>query len=279
MNAEASFAACIALVRQHDPDRYFSALFAPKELRPYLLALYAFNYEIARIAEIVREPMMGEIRLQWWRETIESAREGKPRMHDVAQALAVLLAKIDLPQNLFDAMLDARTFDVTAETFEHVAALQAYCAATVGSLMQLGARVLGAGDCYDGQAHEAGIATALAGILRAIPHHAARKKLYLPMDLLRAVNLSPEEIFAGQGGDRLRAVMAQISLRAKDHLRAARTYGRSSRALAALLPAALVPGYLKCLARGGFDPFRDPAQVTQHRKQWALLSAATRGWI
>ncbi len=69
---------------------------------------------------------MGEIRLQWWRETVEGAREGKPRKHDVARALAVLLAKIDLPQNLFDAMIDARTFDVTAETFEHVAALEAY---------------------------------------------------------------------------------------------------------------------------------------------------------
>lgn len=279
MNANASFAACIDLVRKHDPDRYFSVLFAPKDVRLYLIALYAFNYEIARVSEIVREPMMGEIRLAWWRETVESARAGKPRRHDVAEALAALLAQVDLPQGLFDAMIEARSFDVLPDTFEHVSALEEYGAATVGSLMQLAARVLGGEARCDAQAREAGIAYALTGVLRAVPHHAARGKLYLPLDLLNAVNLSPDEIFAGQGGDRLKAVMGQISLRARDHLNAARELGRPKRALAAVLPVALVPAYLKCMGRHGFEPFRDSAQVSQARKQWALLSAATRGKI
>lgn len=61
---EAAFAACEATVRRFDPDRYFSALFAPADKRPLLFALYAFNHELARVGEVVREPMMGEIRLQ-----------------------------------------------------------------------------------------------------------------------------------------------------------------------------------------------------------------------
>src|SRR5438067_12028668 len=93
----AAFEACAATVRKHDPDRYFSALFAPAEKRPFLFALYAFNHEIARIGETVREPMMGEIRLQWWRETVGSARAGEPREHDVARALAAPVARIDRP--------------------------------------------------------------------------------------------------------------------------------------------------------------------------------------
>lgn len=277
MDRSASFAACVELVRRHDPDRYFSVLFAPKDVRLYLIALYAFNYEIARISETVREPMMGEIRLQWWRETVEGARTGKPREHDVALALAELLARFDLPQILFDEMVDARSFDVLPDMFETVSALEDYGAASVGSLIQLAARVLGAGDRHDEQAREAGIAYAISGVLRAIPHHAARGKLYLPMDLLNTVKLSPDELFAGQGGEKLKAVMTQLSLRAQNHLKAARAFGRPKRALAAFLPVALVPGYLKLMARPGFDPFRDPAQVTQPRKQWALLSAATRG--
>lgn len=277
MDRSASFAACVDLVRRHDPDRYFSVLFAPKEARLFLMALYAFNYEIARVGETVREPMMGEIRLQWWRETVESARAGKPREHDVAQALAELLARFDLPQSLFDEMIDARGFDVTAAPFETMRALEDYGAASVGAPIQLAARVLGGGERYDRQAREAGIAYAISGVLRAIPHHAARRKLYLPMDLLNTVKLSPDEIFAGQGGEKLKAVMTQLSLRAQNHLKAARAFGRPKRALAAFLPLALVPGYLKTMARPGFDPFRDPAQVAQPRKQWALLSAATRG--
>ena len=75
------------LVRTADPDRYLSALFAPADKRPLLLALYAFNIEIARVADTVREPMMGEIRLEWWRETLAGAKQGMPRNHDVARAL------------------------------------------------------------------------------------------------------------------------------------------------------------------------------------------------
>src|SRR5271154_5336809 len=81
-----------ASVRAADPDRYFSALFAPAQLRPFLFALYAFNAEVARVAETVREPMLGAIRLEWWRETAEGAARGAPRNHDVARGLALLFA-------------------------------------------------------------------------------------------------------------------------------------------------------------------------------------------
>src|ERR1700722_9445967 len=80
-------------VRDADPDRYFSALFAPAPLRPSLLAFYAFNAEVARVAESVREPMLGAIRLEWWRETAEGASRGAPRNHDVARGLAALFAE------------------------------------------------------------------------------------------------------------------------------------------------------------------------------------------
>ena len=79
-----------ASVRAADPDRYFSALFAPPAARPWLFALYAFNHEVARVAETVREPMLGAIRLEWWRETVEGAPMGAPRNHDVAKGLAAL---------------------------------------------------------------------------------------------------------------------------------------------------------------------------------------------
>src|SRR5665213_2006368 len=85
-----------ASVRAADPDRYFATLFAPAAQRPFLLALYAFNAEVARVAETVREPMLGAIKLEWWRETSEGASRGTPRNHDVARGLAALLAQRDI---------------------------------------------------------------------------------------------------------------------------------------------------------------------------------------
>src|SRR5271157_5432659 len=64
-----------ALVRRHDRDRFQTVLFAPAARREALFALYAFNYEIARVRESVTEPMIGQIRLEWWRESIAAAFE------------------------------------------------------------------------------------------------------------------------------------------------------------------------------------------------------------
>ncbi len=164
---EAAFAACEAAVRKFDPDRYFSALFAPAQARPLLFALYAFNHELARIGELVREPMTGEMRLHWWRETLDGAREGQPRSHDVARALAQLFARTKLPHALFDAMMDARTFDFSPEPFTGDAARDAYLDSTSGNLMRLAARVLGVGEAADELAREAGIAYGLAGLIRS----------------------------------------------------------------------------------------------------------------
>ena len=243
MNIETAFAACEATVRRADPDRYFSALFAPADRRQLLFALYAFNHELARIAEVVREPMMGEIRLQWWRETLESARHGNPRQHDVALALGELFRRIDLPPQLFEAMIDARGFDVSPDGFEGDAERDAYLDATSGNLIRLAARLLG-GDAYDDLAREAGIAYGLAGLIRSEQHHTRRRK-----SCLRDTSAAATD--------------------ARTHLSRARALPKPGPALPAFLPASLVPLYLR-------NPQKD---VPLYRKQLAMLGANLRGRV
>lgn len=242
MDVQAAFAACEAAVRQADPDRYFSALFAPADKRPLLFALYALDHELARIGEIVREPMMGEIRLQWWRETVEGAREGKPRPHDVARALAEAFAHSDLPISLLQTMIAARAFDLSRDRAQELEVVETYLDATSGNLMRAASSVLGAGDAHDGLAREAGIAYGLAGLVRAQALHRARGKHIL----------------------RDGAAAADDAWR---RFAAARALSRVGCALPAFLPAALVPLYLRNPARA----------VPLYRKQLAFLSAAFRG--
>lgn len=279
MTLEAAFAACEETVRRYDPDRYYSAFFAPAERRPLVFTLYAFNYEIARIGEAVSEPMMGEIRLQWWREAVESARDGRPRAHDTVKALAEVFARTGLPLGMFEALIDARARDCAAEPFADMAALEAYADATSGGVMRMVARVLGAGDALDAHVRELGIAYALTRLLRSIPFHASRRKFYLPLDMVRGSGLSSEDIFAGRGGDALKRVMAEISQRAHEHLRAARSFAKPERGLAALLPAATSRSYLKIMTRSAFDPFAMRADLPLYRRQLAMLVAALRGRV
>ena len=255
-----------ASVRAADPDRYFAALFAPAARRPFLFALYAFHAEVARIAETAREPMLGAIRLEWWRESAEAAFKGSMRNHDAAKGLAALFGETDIALAEVEALVAARAFDSSAEYFADFAALETYVDSTSGTLMRLAARLLGGKT--DG-AREAGLAYGLTGLLRSLPFHKDRHKLYLPLDLLKALALTPEEFFhLPQEDARLKAVIRQVSLKARDHFLAARQGPKPGAALAAILPAALVPVYLRRLESG-----RD---VPIHRRQMALLSAAMR---
>lgn len=285
MERDDSFAACGAMVRARDADRYFAALFAPKETRGALFALYALNYELAHVGESVREPMVGDIRMQWWRETLESARDGHPRAHVVAHALAAAMAAQDLPGDLFERMIEARGFDYLDGYFTDCAELESYAADTAGALMQLALRAAGATvakdeAALDEAAREAGIAYALCGLLRALPHHAARRKLYLPLDVLAAHAISPEDIFSGRDSEGLRAAVAAIAARARAHLDAARALGRpGAKALPVFLPLGLVPLYLKQMAAPDFNPFRMAVELPLYRRQWRYLTAALSGRV
>src|SRR5213595_4172697 len=134
----------LGLVRRHDPDRYQTTLFAPAERREALLALYAFNYEIARVRETVTEPMLGQIRLQWWREVVTAAFVGEPpRHHLVAVPLTAAIRNCRLTRAHFDRLIDTRERDLVDEAPADLAALEDYAEGTSAPLVQLGLEVLG----------------------------------------------------------------------------------------------------------------------------------------
>jgi phytoene synthase len=279
MDEAAVFAACMKIVRDNDPDRFFSALFAPAALRPSLFVLYAFNSEIARIGEHVREPMLGEIRLQWWRETVEEARAGRPRTTDIARGLSLLFARVDPPLAMFDEILDARRFDVSPDPFDDLPALEAYLDATSGHVMRLAARILGAEEGMSDAIRASGIAYGLSGIVRGLPAHLKRGRVYLPNDVLAASGMVATNAALAQDWDVLRTVVRSLAARAGDHLKAAGRAPQSKNALAAILPASLVPLYLRRLERASFDPRAPLNTVPIYRRQIALLAARARGRI
>jgi phytoene synthase len=254
-----------AAVRAADPDRYFASLFAPAALRPHLFALYSFNHEVARVAETVREPMLGAIRLEWWRETVENAAKGIARNHDVARGLTALFAAHKVDPAALEGIIAARGFDTSADRFADFAALESYLDATGGALMRAAVHILG-GD--PGLARSAALAYGLAGLLRSLPFHNGRHKLYLPLDLLAAVGITPEEFFVLKNDPRIFAATRQTALRARENFLAARKGPRPRAAMPALLTAALVPVYLRRVNRA--------SDVSIHRRQMALLAAAMR---
>ncbi len=266
---------CAEQVRQQDYDHYLCGLFAPEEARAGIYALYAFNAEIARTPELVSEPLLGRIRLQWWRDAIAAAYRGGGPPHQVVQALAQAIDRFALKQEVFDAMLDAREAEVEHEAVEDYTMLERLAKATAAGLTTLSLACLGATQPRALQAgRHVGIAYALTGLLRAVPFHAAQRRLYLPHDRLAAAGVSVEALFEGRRQASLPVVIAGIAAEARRHLRLARRLriGIPRSALPALLPATLLDGYLSRLARQKYDVYSPkidlPPLARQLRLAW-----------
>ncbi|PJI37835.1 squalene/phytoene synthase family protein [Ferrovibrio sp.] len=261
-------------LRRLDPDRWLTALFAPDASRPGLFALYAFNAEIARARESVSQPMIGQIRLQWWREAWEGIAAGKPRQHPVVLALHEHCR--DLDQSVVMALIDARERDMEDACFADLAALTDYARATSVPLMKLALQQLNA-QANGAVVDAAGTAYALTGILRAAPHLLAQQRVLLPLDLLAAQGLTPEAAYQIEAGTALRPVFTQIATEAEIQLNRARQQKIVRAALPALLPATLAGLALKALRRNNHDPVAAETAITPLKRQMALLWASLRG--
>ena len=271
---------CAGEVRRLDHDRYLCALFAPEAEREDLFALYAFNQEVARIREAVSEPLIGQIRLQWWRDAMDAIYAGDAPRHHAALGLAEAVRRHGLTRAHFDRLIEARAGDLDDRAPPDIAALVAYAEDTSATLTALSLEVLGQRGGAAGEAGRAvGVAWALTGLLRAVPFHAGARRLYLPASLTREMGLDVSELFRRRSSPALAAVVSELARAARRHLAEARRLAPAvpRRALPALLPATLADGYLKRLSRTGFDPFDEAVQAAPAGRLVRLAFNAYRG--
>ena len=238
-------------------------LFAPAARREALFALYAFNYEIARVRETVTQPVLGQIRLQWWRENIAAAFEGGVTRHQpVVEALAATIRRLSLTREHFDRLIDAREGDLEDEPLENLIALENYTEATSSRLVYLALEALGADTPATIEAgRHIGIAYALAGLLRSARFHTGSGRRPIPTEFNKNLD-TPGKV----------AELRQI---ASQHLEAARgLVGAISRqALPALLPAVIARQSLARLKRAGHNVYDAAIAAPDPLQVWRLAAA------
>jgi phytoene synthase len=244
-----------ALVRLVDEDRWLASRFAPASVRERLIAIYAVNYEIARIGETVREPTLGAMRLAWWREALEEIAQGAaPRAHPALALYARTMAGVPLPYAPWELMIEARSgCDFVAEPFAEWTDIEAFAEQTAGNVIRLALAACNAYDPANGLAGFAGRAWCYVGLLRSQAHWRARGRSFLPRAGGSIEELRSRADLA-YGGARLSAKTA------------------SSTGLAAFGYLALAPGYLRMVARGESEP---PLLARQLR----LIAASATGRI
>jgi len=236
--------------RAGDIDRYLAALLAPRAVRGDLIALTAYLGELARIPTIVNEPMMGEIRLQWWRDALDSVRAGDATGSPVADALGRIAERHNLPSELLLEPIDARSRDLDPEHPRQD--VTEYLRATEGAAFRLTARLLGVEET-----------PVVADLLAASGQAYGRARL--------ASSPRPVRGGVGAGGP-------ELAQEARVWLAEARRLLPSAPAplLPAVLPLALVEPYLAALEGAGPAVTGETADISLTTRVWRLWWAKKR---
>lgn len=274
------------MLRKDDRDRYLTALLAPPDAQQGLLALYAFNLEIARVRETVSEELIGRMRLQWWRDRLDGFYAGKPaedgvKGHPLAEPLTWAVHRFDLDRSALDDLINAREADLVDEQPAGLADLESYAKKTAAPVVTLALRILGQADGpVAAVAEDIAVAQVLTGVLRSVPFDLRRGWLRLPADLCHVAALDTTRLRdRGPTGQeaQLAAVVKQVADRAGEALARARARRTPRAALPALLPARLAARDLKRLARAGHDPFAGTVIRIDGLRPLILLSARLGG--
>jgi 15-cis-phytoene synthase len=229
---------CMELVREHDKDRFLASLYAPSELQGGLFSLYAFRHEIARIRFAVSDAQLGEIRLQWWRDTLASLHE--PQAHPVAAALAETIRQHNLPITPLHALIDAHAFDLYADIMPSLTSLEAYLGETQAAVFQLASLIVSPAQANPELSGYAGVAYGLAILLNGFRSNVK----FLPSD----------------------CTAEQAAGLARRRLQQSRAQQLSSNLLPVFLPVTTTELYLR----------RMDTPVPAWRRQWAIWRSARR---
>jgi phytoene synthase len=267
---------CTELVRAHDFARYASTLFVPAVQRRALLAIYAFNVEISRVREQVSQPLPGEMRLQWWTDMLAGAEHGGVEGNPVAAELLLAIRSWRLPVERLSRLIDEHQFDLYNDPMPTMAALEGYINDTSAALFSLGARIAGwQSDEIEHLARHAGLAQGIAQVMAELPLDAARRQLFVPLQLLESHGSGMEDVFAGKEAPKLRAALDQLIGEARGHLKTAFALLANAppEVRPVFLPLSLVARDLERMSRADSDPFV-PHVTSRFRTLWTLWRAS-----
>ncbi|KAF8754957.1 Squalene/phytoene synthase [Rhizoctonia solani] len=264
---------CRELVRKHDYESYLCSYFYPRAAQPGYFALRAFNVELAMIRESVSRPIIGKMRMQFWRDAIKSIGDDRPMKHPIAIALHEASQNAKLSPYYLKRMVDAREEDLDRESHTTLEGVTQYAESTSSTLLYLLLGLLhqNHSDTLAHAASHIGVASSLATLLRALPFHAANRRMIIPVEITAKHGVRHEEVFrTGGGAQGIDDAVFEFATVANDHILTGRDAfkdsGVPSQAMPVFLSAVPVASFLSRLEQVNFDAFAPQLQT----KSWRL---------
>jgi phytoene synthase len=266
--------AVLMAARAHERDRYLTALLAPKTVRQDLINLAAFQGEVARIPLFVTEPMIGEIRLQWWRDTISNADAGVLSGNPVADAFTRTMRTHQLSRGLIEGMIDAQTLALYPDPPRDDMALHQALTKTEGAAFELAARIVNGAALSSDDAQvcrDAGLAYGLVRTAVEFAAVTAQGRTLLPADMLADAGLTAGELDQESRADAVARLVAGLVETAEVRVvRVRQSAAWRGSVRVACRPLAMVPAYAAAVRRCGPAIVRQTVDVLPLTRVWRI---------
>ncbi|KAG9036994.1 hypothetical protein FRB95_007289 [Tulasnella sp. JGI-2019a] len=272
------FTFCRNQVRKHDYDSFLLHYFYPRRTHDAYFALKAFNVELAMVRDVVSKPIIGQMRMQFWRDAVKSIQEDRPPHHPIAEALYRASKDSNIPAYHLKRIIDARDRDLFAPTYMSIDNVTDYAEATSSTMLYslLSILNLSKSDTFSHAASHIGVASSFVTLLRGLPFHASKRRMIIPADLSSKNGVQEEDVFrSGGSAEGIADAVYDFATVANDHLITAREMfkdgGVPEAAMPIFLHAVPASSYLESLEKVNFDAFDPRLQ----QRDWKL---APRIW-
>ena len=287
------------LFRRHDFENFLATLLLPPVSQDGAMAVRAFNVSAALVADQVTQKAVGQMRIKFWDDAIDSVYSGSPPAQPVAVQLHKAVQRHKLSKRWLRRVLSSREDGLSEKAFPTMAALDTYSENSVSSVLYLTLECLGFRDVHaDHAASHIGRAQGAVTLLRAIPHNASRRRVLVPLELLAKHKVSQQDIVRGSCSTSIKDLIFDIAGSANAHLEkvtlhtvtlpsfftnqffnvqaASMRHQVPSAARVALLPEVCVLSYLQRLRKADFNVFDGGLQQRHQLLPASLLWAKFR---
>jgi 15-cis-phytoene synthase len=270
----------ITVARAYEPERYLAATLAKEPARAALLAVTAFSADLHRITTTATQPVLGEIRLQWWRDSLDTLAKGGRTGAPLADSLGDAITAHALPSAMLIAMTEARAWDLYDDPMPDQPSLDGYLTKTEAIPFELALRVLKVPAGHAAQlAAPAGRIYGLTRILAHLPAALAAGRLPIPAAALTSYGLTPDALFAGTTTPAVHKLVSSMTQDIATQLAALQPQisALSKPQRVAMLPLATVAPYLTRISHTHRDPLRDIADLAPLARVWRITMAHLTG--
>ncbi len=271
---------CRDAIRHGSLSFYTASKLLPAKVRDPALALYAFCRLADDAVDLHDEKIDAVLRL---RDRLDLIYEGRPRDAAADRAFAAVVEMHEMPKALPDALLEGLAWDAMEKRYDTLSGVFDYSArvaAAVGAMMSV---LMGVRDADAlARACDLGVAMQLTNIARDVGEDARAGRIYLPLNWMDEVGLSPEAFLADPiPDDRVRGLVKRLLAEAN------RLYFRGEAGIAAL-PLSARPGIFAArhvyagiggaIRTNGHDTISYRARTYKRQKiGWLLLATAKAG--